>query len=442
VVDAAATWSYIPRSLGPLREAQDHNATEHPYPLSAPGPGHRTERVQTRRRTVLFDATSMRMGSGLRGIGRFAFDLLQGLATTCDEWSPELEVVALTSLGVLPSWETTRDLRAAAEAAMGARGTEGESYLARRWAWLRLALRAERADLLFMPEARGVPPMLGVPRVVTCHDIIPLVYPQHYLGDSWRRRQQRWLTDLRRYRGSRRVVAISERSKRDLVAILGVPPERVDVVPNGVDVRRFADACDAENDAARLAELGIGSRPYVVFIGNGDWRKNVDGMFAAVAHASRNLDLELVWAGALAPKLLTRVRARARHHGIEGRLRLLGFVDDDVLPLLYRRALAHIFLSRLEGFGLTAVEAMASGCPVLVARGSATDEVAGAAGMVVEPDDAVAAGDMLVRLAMDPEERAMRVANGRTRAQVFGRERAARGYVQSFLRALGDAPRS
>ena len=392
----------------------------------------------TARPLVLFDATSIRMGSGMRGIGRFTLDLLYGLETTRAEWEAQLDIVALTDLGRGPRWSTTRDLRAAGEETTAARATHNDLYLLRRWLWLGPATRDARADLLFMPEARGVPPLLGVPRVVTCHDLIPLAHPEHYLSGSGLRLQQRRLMELRRYRGARRVVAISERTRRDVVTLLGVPPARVDVVPNGVDVARFADEGAKARDGERLRELGLGARPFVLYLGNGDWRKNVPTLFAAVAHAARTLDLEIAWAGVLEDYVKERVLRQAREAGVESRLRLLGFVADEVLPALYRGALAHVFLSRIEGFGLTAVEAMAAGCPVLLARGSGTDEVAGEAGFVVDADDARGAGDLLLQLAQQPASRSERVALGRARARVFGREHCARGYVQSFQRALAD----
>lgn len=387
---------------------------------------------------VLFDATCIRMGSGMRGIGRFTLDLLHGLEATRGEWEARLEIAALTDLGLAPRWSTTRDLRAAGEETAVARATYDDRYLVRRWLWLAAATRAEGADLLFMPEARGVPPLLGVPRVVTCHDLIPLAHPEHYLSNSALRLRQRRLVELRRFRLARRVVAISERTRRDVVSLLGVEPARVDMVPNGVDVARFADDSGRAGDAERLRERGLGARPFVLYLGNGDWRKNVPTMFAAVAHAARTLDLEIAWAGVLQDYVKERVLRQAREAGVESRLRFLGFVPDDDLPALYRGALAHVFLSRVEGFGLTAVEAMAAGCPVLLARGSGTDEIAGDAGFIVDADDARGAGEVLVMLARDPASRDERVSRGRVRAQAYGREACARGYVQSFLRALED----
>jgi glycosyltransferase involved in cell wall biosynthesis len=292
-----------------------------------------------------------------------------------------------------------------------------------------------------MPEAMGIPPILPIPRVITCHDVIPLVYPQQYLGKGLFgsiRRAVRLAKDLRRYRLAKRVIAISERSKSDIIRLLGVPTERIDVVPNGIDIARFdgREMNTSDSDNEKLASLGLGPRPFVVYVGYGDYRKNVPGMLTALAEARRSVDIDLVWAGKLPPAMVSTIRDLARREGVEASLRFLGFVPDEALPALYRAAVAHLFLSRLEGFGLTVAEAMASGCPVLVAKGSGADEVAGDAGIVVDPDDPLEAGRQIARLAQHPAAREASAALGRERARAFDRAHAARGYVASYLHAL------
>lgn len=390
---------------------------------------------------VLVDATPIRTGSGLRGIGRYAYDLLQGLEALRPEWQDELDLRAVVNLGVRPRWSVQSDLRSAADELLAARGTAGDGFILKRRAWLGRASLREGAGLLHMTEPLGMPIGPCAPRLVTCHDVIPLVYPEHYLGGGPRGRLElnirRW-KDARRYQSAVRVVAISSRSKQDLVRLVGVPPELIDVVPNGIDLGRFGDGPGAHDDEAVLRRLGVGRKPFALYVGDGDYRKNVRVMFAALAHARRELDLELVWAGWLDRKLRARTLELARGYDVEPALRLLGFVDEQTLPSLYRAAVAHLFVSRLEGFGLTVVEAMACGCPVVVARGSSADEVAGPAGIVVHPDDAVRAGGWLLRLAREPELREAFVTRGLERAPQFGRERMARGYLESYRAALAQ----
>ncbi len=397
------------------------------------------------RPVVLVDATLLRTVTGFYGMGRFAYDLLHGLEQTRAEWEGRLRVATVTHLRLPARFEIREDLAAAADEAIAERGSvDYHAALARRRLLLGAAARSAGAGVVHMTQEAGSPLVLRVPRIATCHDIIPLVYPRRYLGGdpdallalTWRAEYAKRLgKDLRRYRRAARVVAISDRSRRDLIDLLHVDPARIDVVHNGVALSRVADP-PAGDDEARRARLGVGRRPYVVYVGACDWRKNLTGLFSAVHRARREVDLDLVWAGRLEPYEAVRIEREAREAGIRPNLRRLGFVADADLPALYRGAVAHAFLSRLEGFGLTVVEAMASGCPVVGGRGRATDEIAGDAGVIVDPDDAETAGSTLARLCRDPDERARRIALGRDRARHFDRARMARGYVESYLRAV------
>jgi len=391
-------------------------------------------------RVVLIDVTPLRTQSGQSGIGHYTFDLLCGLQEIRDEWKQSLDLVALTELRQFGRHSTTRDLRAAAEETIAARGTQPGSRLARRRFWLEVACRANRADLLHLTEAWGTPLLSGTPRLVTCYDVIPLVLRADYLGrgvvGAWRY-ANRLVRDTVRYRTAERLVAISERSRQDVIRVIGVDPSRVETVQTGIDLSRFSNEADPECQTATLRSLGLGARPFALYVGSGDPRKNAEGMFAALARTRSVVDVELAWAGGLSRAEKRRALEAARRRGVEGSVRWLGFVPDELLPALYRTACCHLFLSRLEGFGLTVVEAMASGCPVVVARGSGADDLSADAGMTVDPDDAESAGSFVAALAQDAALRAEWAEKGRARVPLFKRTNMARGYVAAYLRALG-----
>jgi glycosyltransferase involved in cell wall biosynthesis len=126
-----------------------------------------------------------------------------------------------------------------------------------------------------------------------------------------------------------------------------------------------------------------------------------------------------------------------RRFGVSDAVRMLGFVSDDELAVLYRAASAHVLVSRCEGFGLTVVEAMASGCAVLTTRGGSLDEVAGDAALTVDPDDHAAIGDALLRLASDAALRADLAERGRKRAPQFSRAVQATAMARAYRRLLG-----
>jgi len=378
---------------------------------------------------VLLDATPLRADSGFRGIGRYVRDLLYGLEATRGEWQGELCVAAIEDLGLGGRFVVNEDLVAAADTAFAARGTRKAGLTtARRWVLGRAAGRAG-ASLLHVTEALGTPISCPVRRLVTCHDMIELVHPEHYMRSrvrEWSRRRRERV----RYAHADHVVAISQRTATDVVAIAGANPERVHLVSHGIDLASFGGS--SADDERVLGQLGLRGVRYAFYVGGADWRKNAEGMVGALRAARESTDLELVWAGALAPKYVRMVERLARAAGVSDHVRLLGYVNEAQLPALYRGAVAHLFLSRLEGFGLSVVEAMAAGCPVVVARGSQSDEIVGDAGIVVDPDDHAGAGRALSELAADPDARGRYTALGRERARYFDRERMARDYAKLY----------
>src|SRR5262249_40185555 len=151
------------------------------------------------------------------------------------------------------------------------------------------------------------------------------------------------------------------------------------------------------------------------------------GMVEGLARArSQGADLDLAWAGKLSEGEFGIVEDAARRAGVTGSIRRLGYVSDDELGVLYRAAVAHLLVSRAEGFGFTVVESMAAGCPVVTPRAGSLAEVAGDAALAVDPEDHAAIGDALVRLHRDPNLREDLRARGRARAPRFSLDVQAR----------------
>jgi glycosyltransferase involved in cell wall biosynthesis len=363
------------------------------------------------------------------------FDLLHGLEATRSEWSRDLRIRVLQDL----RWsraDVSDELVSSAEKMFAARGTERDSLVQRRRFLLDRRAHAAGAELLHLPEALGTPVSHRVKRVVTCHDLIPLRMPQDYLRGV--NRLLRPSIDGRRYKRADCVVAISERTRNDLSEVLGISRASVDVVPNGIDLSQWSPTPVA-NDDERLRALNVGDRPFVLYVGYWDARKDVPALLRAMAEARRTHDIDLVWAGHFNELDLTKMRRYLKREGVLEQLasvRFTGFVSADDLAVLYRHAAAHAFLSRLEGFGLSVAEAMASGCPVIVVRGSGADEVGGDAVIQIAPGDASAAARAIVAVASEGSERARLREAGLLRAKQFGRVEMARGYVDVFRRVL------
>jgi glycosyltransferase involved in cell wall biosynthesis len=277
-------------------------------------------------------------------------------------------------------------------------------------AWEQTALPARaarmRAALVFSPA--NLAPLLWPRNVLVMHDAAVLREP-----DAYSRAYRLWhryagLTGARR---ALRVITVSEFSRQELTRLVGLDPARVAVIGGGVG-ESFHPGADPVPVARRL---GL-RRPYVLTIATDDRRKNLPALAPAAARL-HELGIDLVHAGDTRPYF-------AAADG--GAMRSLGYVADSDLPGLYAGARAFVLPSRYEGFGLTCLEAMACGAPVVAADRAALPETCGDAAQLVDPDDRSALADAVVAAASDEDLRGRLRAAGLRRAASFTWERTAR----------------
>jgi glycosyltransferase involved in cell wall biosynthesis len=245
----------------------------------------------------------------------------------------------------------------------------------------------------------------------------------------------------RAIRRARAVIVPSEWARRTLVEGGLGEPDRVHAVAHGVDARRFAPG---RADPARAASLlpRLGGRPYVLFVGHVGPRKNLpalrDAMTALAAHG---LPHALVVAAGVAPgdpaSDALRRGALAELPGAPGRVLALEGADDGDLAAVLATAAALCLPSHAEGFGLPALEAMASGTPVVVSDRGALPEVVGDAGVVSAPDPAALAA-ALRRVLEDPGLAARLGEAGRARALTMPWSRTADGWLEVLAGAAAE----
>jgi glycosyltransferase involved in cell wall biosynthesis len=275
--------------------------------------------------------------------------------------------------------------------------------------WYLAALPAkakrDRLDVLHCPTHRA-PARSAVPLVVTFHDLAVLRHPETF--NRWTRTYSR-LALPRVAKAARRLIAVSEFTKRELIDLLDVPEEKMRVIPNAV-----GPPFEAQGEAA--------AGDYVLAVSTLEPRKNLPRLVEAYRRAHLN-GLELLVAGA---------PGWGDVHVEGDGIRLLGEVQDDELARLYRGARCVAYVSLYEGFGLPVLEAMACGAPVVAGRNDASEELAGSAAVLVDPLDpgAIAAG-LAEAIDRADELRAL----GLERARAFDWREVARATVEVYREA-------
>ncbi len=291
-----------------------------------------------------------------------------------------------------------------------------------------------RPQLVHVPYF-AAPLRSRTPLVVTVHDVIPLVLPEYRASLA-----MRFYTALvcRTIRNATLVLTDSEWSRRDIVDVLGYPNERVRVIPLGVD-RRFQPASDSDRVRALATRWGIRG-PVILNLGGFDVRKNLPLLVRAFARALPDLPEGTILvipgkAHSDNPRLYPPLEPLVRSLGLERRVLFPGPVDEDEKVLWYQLATVYAYPSLYEGFGLSPLEAMACGTPVIAARCTSLPEVVGDAGLLVEPDEAAFAR-ALVQLVNDPMlQRTLRV-RGLDRARLFTWQRTAERTLAAYREAI------
>lgn len=303
-------------------------------------------------------------------------------------------------------------------------------WLARLWHRARLPVPVETWTgplRLFHATDFALPPVRrGTPTVLTVHDLSFVRVPGA-ASPALKAYLDRVVP--RSVRRANHVLADSQATKDDLMALYGTPAQKVTVLLSGVH-QRFRPTYDP----TLRPRYSIGEGPFALAVGTVQPRKNYERLMRALAGLPEALsDVQLVVAGGRG-WLDGPIYAAVDAFGLRGRVRFIGFVDDDDLPALYTAARCLAFPSLYEGFGLPVLEAMACGTPVLTSNVSSLVEVAGDAAVLVDPlsEDSLRIG--LARVLSDESLRERLIAGGYRQAASFTWARAAQQLRDVYVR--------
>jgi glycosyltransferase involved in cell wall biosynthesis len=303
------------------------------------------------------------------------------------------------------------------------------------WSRLRydqFGLRAQAlqtgADLIHYPANVGS--MFGYPRsIVTVHDLSFIRHP------SWYRfgRSAYYRAAVRRsVRTAARIIADSTATADDLTDLLEVPATRIDTIPLGVSE---AYTPQSENRQQAIRKKYNLPRSFFLFAGTLEPRKNIVRVIQGWARRAQAAELPLVIAGRDGWKAQPIYQA-ARQYDDTGRIHFPGFIDDEDLPALLSAAKILVWPSLWEGFGLLPLESMACGAPVVTSDVSSLPEVVGDASLIVDPYNADAIGDAMLRLVKDEKLYDDLRERGLARAKKFTWKRTAELTCDSYRKAV------
>jgi glycosyltransferase involved in cell wall biosynthesis len=300
----------------------------------------------------------------------------------------------------------------------------------RRAETLRDLMRREGLDLWFCPFTNLEPRICPIPAVITVHDVQHEYYPEFFHPDELRHRGHFYPESCA---AADHIIAVSEFTRQCVL-------EKFDVEPDAVSVIWEAPGSDFDWRGAR-ARTPIVRRKYalpteyVLYPANTWHHKNHRRLIEALAHYRDRYgeDLVLVLTG-VSKEGQVGLESAIDSHGLNGLVRMLGYVPRDDLPAFYAGAGCLVFPSLFEGFGIPLVEAMRIGCPIAASNVTSIPEIVGDAGVLFDPLDPADISRALAAILRDPGMATELARRGRARAELFSASRAAERTLELFER--------
>ncbi|MEX1213619.1 glycosyltransferase [Saccharospirillum sp.] len=407
---------------------------------------------------IVIDMQGAQTESRYRGIGRYTLSLTQAIVRNRGRHE-----IILALNGLFP--ETLEPIRAAFDGLLpqanirvwhapgSVREVIQDNTERRHAAELtrEAFIRSLQPDLVHIPslfEGYGDDAVLSIGRLdkttpvsVTLHDLIPLLNPEEYLDANppFAAYYRNKVTHLKR---AALYLSISDSASQEAYDCLGISENRVVNTSEAADSMFRRLEINAQQRVALLGRLGI-DRPFLLYSGGGDERKNLPRLIEAYARLPSALRKghQLVFAGRIPHGIVVQLQEHARWVGLrEDEFIYTGYIRDDELVLLYNLSHLFVFPSWHEGFGLPALEAMACGAPVIGANTSSLPEVIGHPQALFDPLDVQAISDKLREVLEQPALRQALQEHGAQHALRFTWERSAQRAINAWERLVNPSP--
>jgi len=277
------------------------------------------------------------------------------------------------------------------------------------------------------------PPLYpSIPTVVTIHDLIPLILPA-YKGSILVHLYTRLVSLAAKH--AQAIITDSHSSKRDILRLLEIPPERVHTIPLAAEERFKTEVGTDELDRVRR-KYSL-PQEFTLYLGGFDQRKNMNTLFKGFRCLKERLGdrCPLVIAGRLPSQdtaFFPHPRRLAEEAGVSDSVRFIGWVPEEEKPALYGLSALFLYPSLYEGFGLPPLEAMACGTPVIASHAASLPEVVGDGGVLVDPREPAAWAEAMVALLTSPQRREELRAKAVEQAQKFSWRKTARETLEVY----------
>jgi len=392
---------------------------------------------------VGIDARPLQNHHKYRGVGHFLYNSLEALSRLDNNNHYTLYLLN-DSRDDLPPLAPGFDykIKIVPPARLGARGILDNLRPRTSMTW------ASGIDIFFQPDISQGLPFNPPRRITVLYDLIPLIFKNRYFPPwhvslsrrTYSANKKALITrlvyrqQLSLYKRSSKILAISEATRKDTINLLGIPKSLIDVV-------HLAGSEPTKAREVSPERLKI-KKPYILYIGSIDYRKNVTALIKAFEKVRvSGLDIQLVLVGkdftlekSLSPEaeLIRQLKASSQY---DQDIIIMGYLEDAALTSLYKNARAFVFPSLYEGFGLPILEAMISGCPVIALSNSSIPEVAGDAAILLSSSKQLADG--IIELLGDPDKSRTMIAKGYAQAKKFSWERTASD-ILTAIREVGE----
>jgi glycosyltransferase involved in cell wall biosynthesis len=282
-------------------------------------------------------------------------------------------------------------------------------------------------DMAFLLVLMGLSPS-----IVTCYDLIPVSY--------YNNRSLYWKLNLRGLQKADHILTISEFSKNEIIRLTGISGDKISVIYPGVDMAHYYP----KPDRSILSQYSITDNDQIImYLGSEEPRKNISLILKAIYHLKKsNPRVKLLKVGgAQMGGDRQAVLKLIKDLHLENEVLFTGQVAESDLPKYYNAADLFVFPSYYEGFGLPPLEAMACGCPVIVADRTSLPEVVGDAGSCIDPDDELGVSDAMAQLlsGSDKRDRNNLIARGLEQAAKFSWDVSARQTMDLYKCVLSES---